>query len=108
MQILVIEYGIGGFSRGELIEEILLEGYAMLRALIEDLKKAGHYVITTIDSRLRKFCQLVADEIIAVPKDKNPLKLLKTCLNRIDGAIIIAPALKKLYTTSHASLRRKK
>jgi len=95
MRILVIEYGIGGFSQGELIEEILLEGYAMLRALIEDLKKAEYYVITTIDSRFKKHCQLKADEIITVPKDKNPLKLLKTYLTRIDGAIIIAPAFKE-------------
>lgn len=95
MRILVIEYGFGGFSQGELIEEILLEGYAMLRALIEDLKKTGYYVITTIDSRLRKYYQLIADEVITVPRDKNPLKLLKTCLNSINGVIIIAPAFKE-------------
>mgnify|MGYP000512911105 CR=1 FL=1 len=38
VQILVIEYALGGFSQGKLVDEILLEGYAMLRALIEDLK----------------------------------------------------------------------
>jgi len=38
VQILAIEYALGGFSQGKLVDEILLEGYAMLRALIEDLK----------------------------------------------------------------------
>jgi hypothetical protein len=95
LRVLVIEYALGGFCQGELIEEILLEGYAMLRALIEDLKMAGYHVITTIDSRVLKCCQLVADEIFAVPKGKNPLKLLETCLTHVDGVIVIAPAFKE-------------
>jgi len=95
MQILAIEYALGGFSRGELIEEILLEGYAMLRALIEDLKMAGYDVITTVDSRVLEYCQLAADEIIAAPREKNPLKLLEPYLTHVDGVIVIAPAFKE-------------
>lgn len=95
MQILAIEYVLGGFSRGELIEDILLEGYAMLRALIEDLKKAGYNVMTIVDSRVLEHCQLVADKIIAVPKGRSPLKLLEPFLTRVDGVIVIAPAFKE-------------
>ena len=95
MRILAIEYAIGGFSREELVEEILLEGYAMLRALIEDLRKAGHDVITAVDSRVLGHCQLMADQIIAVPKERNPLKLLESYLPHVDGVIVIAPAFKE-------------
>jgi len=95
MKIIAVEYALGGFCREELAEEILLEGYAMLRALIEDLKRAGYDVLTTVDSRVLEYCQLAADEIITVPRGRNPLKLLEPYLTHVDGVIVIAPAFKE-------------
>jgi len=95
MRIIAVEYALGGFCREELAEEILLEGYAMLRALIEDLKRAGYDVLTTVDSRVLEYCQLAADEIITVPRGRNPLKLLESYLTHVDGVIVIAPAFKE-------------
>lgn len=90
----VIEYATGGgFSREALNPLLFPEGYGMLRAVIEDLKRGGYRVITTLDARLKPFCRLPADEEVIIAPGEDLITKLTSHLDTIDGALIIAPAL---------------
>ncbi|MFQ6095918.1 MAG: ATP-grasp domain-containing protein [Candidatus Bathyarchaeia archaeon] len=93
MKILVYEHITGGGCTGEEIQpSILSEGYAMLRALILDLKAIGCNVVTFIDSRLKEFSPpLLADDEISISSQSVLHKLLKRYSEEVDCVFVIAP-----------------
>lgn len=93
MRLLVYEYLCGGGCAGQAFQtDVLCEGYAMLRALIADLKMLGHYVTTFLDSRMMKFNPpLQADEIFSVSSSDELGKTLRRECSNMDAVYIIAP-----------------
>lgn len=89
---MVYEHASGGGLIGETIEsEILCEGFAMLKTIITDLAKAGHNVVTALDSRLATFsCLLKAD--IKQVRTRNELKKeFGSWLSQADATLVVAP-----------------
>lgn len=93
MRLLVYEFLSGGGYAGQVFQtDVLCEGYAMLRALIEDFKTLGHSVTTFVDSRILKFNPpLQADSIIPVSSRDDLCKLLREASRNVDAVYIIAP-----------------
>jgi len=100
--IAVFEYTVGGgFSKTQLNTKLLVEGYAMLYTVVEDLKNSGYRVITTIDERLASTIKIPTDESMMIPYGETPLEKLESALKFIDGILLIAPAFKDaLYETT--------
>jgi predicted ATP-grasp superfamily ATP-dependent carboligase len=93
--IAVFEYTVGGgFSKTQLNTKLLVEGYAMLYTVVEDLKNSGYRVITTIDERLASTIKIPTDESMMIPSGETPLEKLESALKFIDGILLIAPAFK--------------
>ena len=93
MKILVYEHVTGGgFAGADLPSSILSEGYAMLRALISDLKAAGCEVVTLIDSRIGRLNPpLMADVAVPIQTRSHLDENLKRASKTVDGVYIIAP-----------------
>ncbi len=93
MRLLVYEYLCGGGCAEQAFQtSVLCEGYAMLRALIEDFKTLGHSITTLVDSRIVKFKPpLQADRIISVSSRDDLCKLLRETCRNVDAVYIIAP-----------------
>jgi predicted ATP-grasp superfamily ATP-dependent carboligase len=93
LRLLVYEYLCGGGCAGQAFQtDVLCEGYAMLRALIADLKMLGHYITTFLDSRMMKFNPpLQADEIFPVSSRDDVCKMLRGTCRNVDAVYIIAP-----------------
>jgi len=90
--ILVLEYCVGGgFSRTMLDTSILLEGYGMLNAIVEDLKTAGFRVVTTLDFRLKDYYELKADEVVKVSSSKSLEEVVRELVSTVSYALVIAP-----------------
>jgi len=93
LRLLVYEFLSGGGCAKQVFQtDVLCEGYAMLRALIEDFKTLGHSVTTLVDSRIMKFKPpLQADRIISVSSRDDLCKLLRKTSQNVDAVYIIAP-----------------
>ncbi|RLI05645.1 hypothetical protein DRO26_01610 [Candidatus Bathyarchaeota archaeon] len=91
----VFEYVVGGgFSNTQLETSLVVEGYAMLRSLLQDLKRSGYWVATTLDERLASTFKLQADKQVTVSREEDPMEKLEALLGLVEGVIVIAPAFK--------------
>jgi predicted ATP-grasp superfamily ATP-dependent carboligase len=90
LKLLVFEFfSGGGFVRGE-ISSLLGEAYAMLRCAVEDFRKAGFDVYTTLDHRIARFdIPLKANHIEVVYSSDSPV--FQELLSESDAAFLIAP-----------------
>lgn len=90
LKLLVFEFfSGGGFVEGELSGPID-EAYAMLRCAVEDFKKAGFDVSTTLDFRVAGFNPpLKASHVRVVYKFDSGV--LRELLSEVDAAFLIAP-----------------
>lgn len=86
--VLVIEYFLSGGS-AHVASSLLLEGYAMLKALCEALSWVGWRVVVPVDERLAPHIDLRASEIVPV-RPASLLRLLREGLDS-DFALAIAP-----------------
>ncbi len=93
MKLLIYEHISGGGFAGEPIPSgILSEGFAMLRTLISDFKAAGHYVTTTLDSRLAGFNPpLSADCIVPIFSSRDAQVAIRKVSKSANAAYVIAP-----------------
>lgn len=93
MRLLIYEHVSGGGFADELIPSgVLSEGFAMLRTLISDFKAAGHYVTTTLDSRLAKLNPPIgADCIVPVFSSREIQAAIRKVSASADAAYVIAP-----------------
>jgi len=92
VKIFVHEYAVGGgFSGGEIPRGFLLEGYAMLASLLEELSRlpGSHHVVISLDARLRNL-KVCANEIVPVP-DGEFGRIFSTLVGSSDAVFIIAP-----------------
>ncbi len=82
----------GGFNKGTLPISLFCEGFAMLRASIEDFKSLDFEIETLLDDRISKLNEiLVADTISIVKKNDDFIKIFKKILLNNDFAFIVAP-----------------
>nr|MDO8082451.1 ATP-grasp domain-containing protein [Candidatus Freyarchaeota archaeon] len=90
MKLLVFEFfSGGGFVEGE-ISGLIGEAYAMLRCAVEDFKKAGFNVYTTLDHRIARFdLPLKANHVEVVYGSDSPV--FPEMLSEADAAFLIAP-----------------
>ncbi len=82
----------GGFVDQKIPINILCEGFGMLRYLISDFRRAGHYVITLLDSRIAALNPLLqADKVVTIPSlEVMKRALMKSC-EEADAVYILAP-----------------
>jgi predicted ATP-grasp superfamily ATP-dependent carboligase len=82
----------GGFADEPIPSGVLSEGFGMLRTLISDFKAAGHYVTTTLDSRLARLNPpLGADCIVPVFSSREVQAAIRKVSASADAAYVIAP-----------------
>jgi predicted ATP-grasp superfamily ATP-dependent carboligase len=82
----------GGFADEPIPSGVLSEGFAMLRTLISDFKAAGHYVTTTLDSRLARLNPPIgADCIVPVFSSREVQVAICKVSASADAAYVIAP-----------------
>jgi len=82
----------GGFADEPIPASVLSEGFGMLRTLISDFKAAGHYVTTTLDSRLaRLHPPLDADCTVPVFSSREVQAAIHKVSASADAAYVIAP-----------------
>jgi predicted ATP-grasp superfamily ATP-dependent carboligase len=82
----------GGFADEPIPSGVLSEGFGMLRTLISDFKAAGHYVTTTLDSRLARLNPpLDADCIVPVFSPQEVQAAIRKVSASADAAYVIAP-----------------
>jgi predicted ATP-grasp superfamily ATP-dependent carboligase len=82
----------GGFADEPIPVSVLSEGFGMLRTLISDFKAAGHYVTTTVDSRLARLNPpLDADCIVPVFSSREVQAAIRKVSASADAAYVIAP-----------------
>jgi predicted ATP-grasp superfamily ATP-dependent carboligase len=82
----------GGFADEPIPSGVLSEGFGMLRTLISDFKAAGHYVTTTLDSRLARLNPpLGADCIVPVFSSREVQAAIRKVSESADAAYVIAP-----------------
>ncbi len=82
----------GGFNKETLPISLFCEGFAMLRACIEDFMSIDFEIETLLDDRISKLNEiLVADTISIVKENDDFIKIFKKILLNNDYAFIIAP-----------------
>jgi predicted ATP-grasp superfamily ATP-dependent carboligase len=93
LNLLILEWICGGgYSGQKLSSSILSEGYAMLRCLISDCKKAGHTVTTFLDQRLISFNPPnKADKIIPISSRDGFYRTLSEISGLFDAVYVVAP-----------------
>ncbi len=79
---------------------LLIEGFAILRALILNFKKCGYEVITTIDFRLEKLKPFLSADIIEpITTGKSIFDVSINLLNNCDYFLIIAPGANNILSS---------
>jgi predicted ATP-grasp superfamily ATP-dependent carboligase len=82
----------GGFNKEDIPLSLFCEGFAMLRAAIEDFKTIGFEVETTLDERISKIREILkADNVLIVNNEDNYIDFFKKALQENAYIFIIAP-----------------
>lgn len=90
MKILVFEFfSGGGFVEGE-ISGLIGEAFAMLRCIVEDFRKAGHRVYTTLDHRIARFDPPLRAHRVKVVSSPDSM-VFQEMLSEVEAAFLIAP-----------------
>ncbi|RLI35530.1 hypothetical protein DRO53_01030, partial [Candidatus Bathyarchaeota archaeon] len=89
MKILICEYFSGGGFAGEKPPAWgLTEGYAMLKALIEDFKALNLQVYTLLDGRIDS-SGLPANRVVKVSSQQEFWRSLKGLLSEVEAALMV-------------------
>ena len=93
MKIFIYEHvSGGGFADKPISPSVLSEGFGMLRTIIADFKRAGHNVITIIDSRLAEFDPPLEAKIGAkISSYKEVQSAIDSFSQSADATYVIAP-----------------
>jgi hypothetical protein len=90
LKLLVFEFfSGGGFVEGT-ISSLIGEAYAMLRFAVEDFRKAGFNIYTTLDHRIAEFDPPLEANHVKVVHGLG-LTLFQEILREVDAAFLIAP-----------------
>jgi predicted ATP-grasp superfamily ATP-dependent carboligase len=108
-KILIVDYITGGgFAEEDLPMDRLAEGYAILRAAIEQFAQLGYKIATLIDHRLMQYIRISPiHEFKSVSTYDDFLSGIKTFTNLVDYTLTLAPEtkgiLKDLASISRSS-----
>jgi len=92
LKIGIFEYVAGGGIKEVIPNNMLCEGYSMLKSSIEDFQSVGYEVTTLLDSRLTKLKDhMKAEKIEIVAPQDNTSDVLRKMLKTVDLSLIIAP-----------------
>lgn len=92
MKIAVFEYFTGGgLSDREINPDLILEGYAMFHSVVQDLQKAGHSILTTIDQRLITRMTINPEIVASVSSNREFRKKILTLSTEAEAFLVIAP-----------------
>lgn len=92
MRIFVHEFASGGgFAGREIPRSLAREGRAMLKALVTDLGRAGHEVVTTVDARLPMRAAAGVQVVLMPSKGRQRDALVRHLLDSSDAVWLIAP-----------------
>ncbi len=93
MRILLYEHLTGGgFVGTALPSSLLCEGYAMLRGLVSDFKRAGYNVTILLDSRVAATDQLLdADQVVQVTSLREVSLKFDAAVANVDAVYVVAP-----------------
>lgn len=87
----------GGFNKKDLPISLFCEGFAMLRACIEDIKFLDFEIETLLDERISNLKEiLIADSISIVKQNDDFIKLFKKKLLKNEYVFIVAPEFKNV------------
>jgi predicted ATP-grasp superfamily ATP-dependent carboligase len=93
MRLFIQEFVTGGGLNKEMLDvSLLVEGFGMLRVLLQNAKNIGMKTVTTLDKRL--VCikdYLNVDEIILVSENESIFSVGQHIANKSDGFLVIAP-----------------
>jgi predicted ATP-grasp superfamily ATP-dependent carboligase len=82
----------GGYAEKPIPQNVLSEGFGMLRSIALDFKSAGHEVTVLLDERISKLNpQIAADCTVPIFYAKEPQKFLQRIAKINDAIYIIAP-----------------
>ena len=99
LKILICEYFSGGGFAGEKPPAWgLTEGYAMLKALIEDFKALNLQVYTLLDGRIDS-SGLPANRVVKVSSQQEFWRSLKGLLSEVEAALMVAPEQRGVLST---------
>ena len=92
-KILVIDYIVGGgFSEEDLPMDILAEGYAILRASIEQFAQLGYKISTLIDQRLMQHIRISPiHDFKSVSSHEDFVNGIKEFSEEVDYSLTLAP-----------------
>ena len=92
-KLFIFEYVAGGgFNKEQIPLSLFCEGFAMLRAALEDFKAIGFEVETIIDERISKLQELLkADHVLIVRNEDNYIDSFKQALRENAYIFLIAP-----------------
>ena len=100
MKVGIFEYVSGGGMKDDIDQNILCEGYSILKSVTEDFQKAGHEVTTLLDSRLTKLKDdLKANNLEINSKQNNTPDILNNILKTVDLSLIIAPETREILSS---------
>lgn len=88
MRIFAFEYAT---SQGTAGSSILIEGYSMLKTVVNGLKNEGHYVETCLNQNVSNVQTLNPDKLHKVDSCKGALQLIADLKNKFDFVYPIAP-----------------
>ena len=93
MRILIQEYATsGGLNQDDLHSDLLVEGFGMLRLLIDNFTRLGLEVVTTLDNRIAFISKVLnAKQIKMIKNSDSFLKESINLLNSCDYFLIVAP-----------------
>ena len=100
----------GGFNKEDIPLSLFCEGFAMLRAAIEDFKKIDFEVETILDERISKLQEILkADNVLIVSNEDNYIDFFKKVLQENAYIFLIAPEFSDiLYDLTRLAEKNKK
>ncbi|MHA1220418.1 MAG: ATP-grasp domain-containing protein [Candidatus Heimdallarchaeota archaeon] len=101
MKIFIQEYASGGgLVKEDLSANLLVEGFGILRVLIDNCKRLGYKVTTTLDKRLTFLSHyLKADTLKMVTKDDSLISKGLEELDSCNYSLIVAPGISGTLST---------
>ncbi|MHA1508907.1 MAG: ATP-grasp domain-containing protein [Promethearchaeota archaeon] len=100
----------GGFNQVEIPSSLFCEGYAMLRAIIEDFKNLGFHVTTLLDARIEFLSRYMKVDVVkSVELEEEYINKYYDCVKNSNYCFVIAPEFSNvLYNLTKIVKKNKK
>jgi len=93
MKVFIQEYATsGGLPKEKSNAKLLVEGFGILRVILQNCKRLGYEVVTTINKQIRFLTPyLDADKVVSFSPKENLIKKSLELINGCDYFLVIAP-----------------